>query len=305
MSHNLLPDGTIFYKYTSLRGILAILISQSIRLSPLDKLNDPFEVYNIKLMDFDEEEFKTKLLDKLVSYVFGEINCPHPSLFSSSRLAEWKNHYAQNPTNFHSKETVREILLPLTETFVNSYLVNADTMARKLWDQVFSEYVVFCTSTTPTDVKMLTHYADDHRGVVVAFQGLSKFDSALLASKQITYQDNPPTLHTLDEYLKQSVGEEIIDYTISGRKMVFTKHSMWTNEQEMRLAYPDQRLYSDGFKYIKIFPEEIHSIYFGCRMDELDKELVSFLVELKYPHVKLFNLVQNRIENGFSIAPII
>lgn len=303
MNSELLPDRTILYKYTSTKGALATLITQSIRLAPLNKLNDPFEIYNMKLMEFDESELKERILEKLIAFLYGDIVFPYPSLFSRNGLEEFKKEFDKNPIT--PKDQMRASLTSFVENFVEKYKSNSEIISKKLWDEVFGDYVVFCTSIDPTNIKMLSHYADNHQGVVIGFQGLNKFDSARLASRQIIYQDNPPTLHTMDEYIKETFGEEIIDYTKAGRKMVFTKHSSWAEEKEMRLAYPAKNLHSDGYEYIKIDPEEIHSVYFGCRASSEEKRLMQQLLRLQYPHVIQYDLIENRLENKIIIAPCV
>jgi hypothetical protein len=301
METDLLEDGTLLYKYTSASTVLKILQTQQIRLSTLSNLNDPFEMYHAKYIEFDEKEFKNQILDKQVAILFGDIVPTFPNAFSDNPLLKIiQNAFKMNPTQFGTRAEIKELILPAAEDFVNILKAESEKITKTIWDFAFDDYIIFSTSLVQSDVLMLTHYADNHKGVVIGFKCLRDLDNALCASRPIHYQDTPPALYNQEQYLKSAFGEELMDFTKYGRRLVYTKNNRWAYEKEMRLGFPAKNIDQEGYGHINISPLEIDSISFGCRITEVDKKLIIDQLELNFPHSKKFNLVENRVENTFT-----
>ena len=50
------------------------------------------------------------------------------------------------------------------------------------------------------------------------------------------------------------------------------------------------------FDFIAVYPQEIHSIYFGCRMDSKDIQKIKKCLVGDFGHVKKYNCIRSKKE---------
>jgi len=149
---------------------------------------------------------------------------------------------------------------------------------------------VFCSTTNFENLLMWAHYADKHRGAVLEFTPNREKDSALLASKKITYSDKRPLLyesakdmvfHSLAMSEEESV-RAIMD------KLIFTKSCDWKYEQEYRLFVPFCIERSKSFTTLRYQSKELSSIFLGCRMNKQNRAKIINLAKAINPCVTIY-----------------
>ncbi|BDM64262.1 hypothetical protein NFHSH190041_17140 [Shewanella sp. NFH-SH190041] len=112
---------------------------------------------------------------------------------------------------------------------------------------------------------MWSHYAEDHKGMCLEFE---RKDGDLLAdvdsTQPIFYTDNHPTLSP--KSLMDSAA------TLSNKKRIlYSKSKHWEYEQEWR------HIVENGNK-LHPWPAPLKAVYFGCKVDESDINLVKNVI---------------------------
>jgi hypothetical protein len=140
---------------------------------------------------------------------------------------------------------------------------------------------IFSLTQDPTHVLMWSHYASEHRGIVVEFDENNRwFDRKFAHNDQfrhlvrVTYVDNqrPRTWKQVNSTLP------------------YTKMAQWRYEQEWRIIRPlsEGAEVSPGIFCFDVPPSAIRSIILGCRIDPgLENEIrASFAANQALSHVR-------------------
>jgi hypothetical protein len=127
---------------------------------------------------------------------------------------------------------------------------------------------ITCFSKVHDNILMWSHYADNHKGVVLQIEPSSE---PLIHARAVQYE-NDYFMFTKES--KQNRAEII--------KPFFQKSKQWEYEQEIRFVCP----YGTGL--IKFDPKDLKAIYFGCRCNDNEIDKVLSIVKLKKHIIKLF-----------------
>ena len=157
---------------------------------------------------------------------------------------------------------------------------NVERMRRDFANKFSKYWRLLCASEVHDSVLMWTHYADEHKGLVIGFD--------------TTY---PPFSQMPDDcWLKVTYSERKPDYLYSPhedefrQKMFATaavKERGWSYEKEIRLVIGDKALREKRF--LPITPESVMAVYCGCRMSVSDRETVqTVLSAAHFEHVDLW-----------------
>lgn len=147
---------------------------------------------------------------------------------------------------------------------------------------------------------MWSHYAEEHKGVVVGFDSSHPFfnrqksvDDELRHPRKIEYRDRPPVINLMKT---------------TGAELFFVKSSRWEYEAEWRMLLP----LSEATKIIKKDPYAIHlfkfpaqsvkKIILGARTTDRNKSIVrEILAEHEYSHIELYQAQLERSSYGILI----
>ena len=258
----------ILYKYLDFEGGKAMLEKHSLKYCPINELNDPFEFmpggYDMtyqslaRQADIVFQQNKEKYLD--------EIMC---------RLGR--------------KLTDEELELEM-ERF-HSYIVKSiyDGMQNRDWQSFINnasaKYGVLSLCEEATNILMWSHYADEHKGIVIGI------DSSVLRNPQkVWYNSCRPKL-------KASFDSNEDEYKNAVLNIMTTKALEWQYEHEWRCIEKLDRLdkvdcdaktlYLD----MTLTLDNIKEIFFGARMSEDSKELIKKMFSSTYP--VFYNLSYN------------
>jgi hypothetical protein len=220
-----IPHGSI-YKYTSVEGAAATLENTSFKFNcPLD-FNDPFDC-NVSILEFS----KTK-----------------------AAIEEYKEVLSQSilPRNM-KRQALRELDNPV--------------LFRKMYKHIANEKIakskVTCFSKNYTNTLMWSHYADQHRGVCLEFNGSMEPSNILERGVAMILNVNYDRTDTINYNHEKE--RAIVD--------LFTRKSFdWRYEEEVRIIVVDDS------KYHKFNRDFLTGVVFGCRTSEPDQEILRSII---------------------------
>jgi hypothetical protein len=254
----------IFRYYKANRG-LSVLRDLELRASLATELNDPFELSpNIDPAQFDRRRI--------------EIVLRQDSYIDSAYSKEGRQQGFTNKKDFkrwYLKDISRRsaALLPKTHRNVESVKRDFAASFNKYWRLV-------CASLIHDSILMWSHYADNHTGLVLAFD-----------TTQVPFSQIPTDCRLTVKYSNKRA-----DYAFSHKERQFrrnmfavaaSKASDWSYEKEIRIIFADSSL-RDG-RFLQLTPESIAAVYCGCRVSSADETAVRHaLATPHFKHVELW-----------------
>jgi hypothetical protein len=165
---------------------------------------------------------------------------------------------------------------------------------------------VFCSTTDSKSLLMWAHYADKHSGAVIEFTPSQEKDSVFLASKKVKYSNERPVLYaTAQEFVPHGVtmsekesGQAILD------KLTYTKSIDWKYEQEYRLYVPFCIKPGQDFATLEYDPEELTSVFLGCRMSQQNTEMAMALAKAVNPLVAIYKACPTPRDFGLNFEKL-
>lgn len=136
---------------------------------------------------------------------------------------------------------------------------------------------VLCLSENSTSVTMWSHYADQHRGVLLTFNTNLLEDGLKRPIKDVLYEDTPPVVIDMEEWYR-SIYLGLPQPVINKDSSVWTrtKSPEWKQEQEWRLTTLAQKGTLGDYEDFDIPKISLVEITMGCRTDKvIIKELAA------------------------------
>lgn len=156
-----------------------------------------------------------------------------------------------------------------------------------------------CFSRSNRDIMMWSHYADYHRGVVLAFSSGKLVDTRLNPIfGDVKYNGDMIRIF-------KSTSENI--FMKKMQEALFTKSKIWSYEEEVRLLVDNNNSILTAFndtgtkKLMPFIPKSLVSIYFGCRTtagdgtQSIQRALMREYIKLRSEKEKLTNVRVKRI----------
>ncbi len=295
-------DRTYFYKYVTAEVALKILQNRKVRYSSPFTFNDPFDVQTRIFFPFSVSEFAELLIKEWHKLVYDKKN-PHPDptapLFGAIQIMRRLAKHTSVKVSLESWMTeVKEAAIDQYQKFferVNSW-----------WSRAAKASHVFCVVEEPDNLLMWAHYAQNHEGAVIEFECLPKIDKLLCAARKVKYVTDPPVIvKTPDLYFRYLTGQgQPISYADLFLDLYLSKSNHWQYENEWRVFIPPLDMLNpiipkDDFGNDILFslksfdPQEIHSIYFGCKMSEDNRRKIEACLGADFRHVKKYNSTRN------------
>jgi Protein of unknown function (DUF2971) len=183
-----------------------------------------------------------------------------------------------------------------------SFLCRSNKQIIAMIREMISTYGVFCYSVNKDHLLIWSHYADHHRGIVLELRPDTGQDSALLDSRAVRYSDERPLLYRsprdmLEKSLlmsKEASAKAILE------PLIYTKSTEWEYEQEYRLAIPRFIPKGASESCLSLYPEELSSIYFGCRMTDEQRIEIKALARSVNPYVRFRRAVMAERKYGLE-----
>lgn len=258
-----------FYKYVTAKTLLLILQNKKLKYSSPLTFNDPFDMQT--KIDYDFE------LSDLFSFLRAKFD--------------------------HGVEA-------LVNKFKDKHIEINDW-----WRQEVNDSRVFCVAEDNDNLLMWAHYADDHQGAVIKFLCLPAIDNMLCAAMKVNYVHKPPVIATLDEYIKSLIGKHELDFDSLYYKLFTSKSDHWAYEKEWRVFIPSfgmsnptlAKMASENDSLsilMDVYPQEIHSVYLGCKMIENVQKDIENSLSGDFSHVQIYKSIKDEREYKLNFEQI-
>jgi len=296
-----------FYKYATLETVLAILQNCTVKYSSPVIFNDPFDTQTRIGFSFEESEFVKQYRDELYRLIFA---CEEPSFIDNAAFLSRNIQVLRRVVENSKKKMSKEIFDDMTNDIVAGAikeLKEAIEDVNAWWMRAVRATKVFCVAERRDNLLMWAHYAKDHTGAVIEFECLPELDTPLCAARKVNYVSRPPVIANLGEYVKYMTGQGAPRYGLNIYDMCLSKSEHWIYEQEWRVfilpADMDNPIIPRDSKgddilcdFLGIYPQEIHAIYFGCKMTPDDSEKILSYLTGDLANVERYQCVKSEQE---------
>jgi len=295
------------YKYLPFDGLCKTLTTGTFRLSRPCDFNDPFDMYLQAPYGKDQKAFFEDMKKAFLS-VFEHEN-DLSSLPDSPYKAKitFLGMHLKNISPDQRAHLYEQILnTPIEEMYDLKKLEQTEQEILSFVRQSFELDGVFCSTTDFNSLLMWAHYAQKHIGAVIEFTPSQEKHSVFLASGKVKYSNERPVLYaTAQEFVfhgvtmsKTESAKAILD------KLIYTKSSDWKYEQEYRLYVPSCIKPSLGFGTLEYPPEELTSVFLGCRMSQQNTEMTMALAKAVNPLVAIYKASPTPRDFGLNFEKI-
>ncbi len=270
------------------------LTNSSLKWSSPKLFNDPFDHRLRFVFPFNKDDLIRELCITIEKIVYGdEINIITPTPLSSGllRIRSIRDQFPKDKfldfMNAGAIETADKLSIVQDKMnfLYQDYLINSR---------------ILCVSETIDNIVMWSHYANEHRGVVLRLQCIDEIDNTLLAARKVTYQTDFPSYLNIESYIRHQTGEDPRDIVEMLHELPFIKHSDWGYEKEWRVFYPfihePQR---DGSDLWTENRRVFGAAFLGCRMESIDESRVLQTIDTHMPHMEVFKSVP--LDDAFGL----
>lgn len=290
-----------FYKYVTAEAALLILQDRKLKYSSPLTFNDPFDVQTKIAFPFQESEFAELYIKELFRLTH---DGKDPCLDATAPLASGIQSIRKVVKNKSIKMSQNDWMKEMKDIAMKQYLQLLDSMDI-WWSQVGKASRIFCVVEEPDNLLMWAHYAQNHNGAVIQFECLPELDNLLCAAMKVNYVTDPPVIaKTLDDYIRYLTGQP---HTINFKSLFYdlylSKSDHWKYEKEWRVFIPPdlqnpiipKDAYGNEilFDLLSFNPQEIHSIYFGCKMSEEKRKNIETYLTGNFEHVRRYNCIRS------------
>lgn len=279
-----------FYKYLSPDTAKVVLGTVRFRWSTPALFNDPLDNQLEVLLHPDEKLMAAQAHDHIMDMITGKkpiTGITNPILglmLAAMRLRLEETGYQFTP------EDLAEMMEGALEGERNARAkmpeLNAEVRSK------LADISIFCMSEVHTDKAMWSYYAASHTGVVLKL--VPPHDNSFLTVAQRVNYVSEPTQFTAEDFMNvPRIIRKSLDY------LTLTKSKDWAHEKEWRVV-SGLRDKTKQFEDIPFDPQELATVYLGCRMSDSDKDEIVGLVRNNFPHVEILQSAPNRADLSLS-----
>ncbi len=180
---------------------------------------------------------------------------------------------------------------------------------RQLLEKLLNErYGIFSMSQDADDLLMWSHYAAEHRGIVVGFQSDHQFFEEGGMLREVDYRDNRVSVSTVDGIIRVA-GYKVSDDQHPPVATMLRKHPAWNYEKEVRLiTLLENADEVRGDIYLRRFPGSVIRIMIlGARVDAQESESIVNQIRDKpqWHHLRLFQACLSETDFTLSFREIL
>lgn len=245
------------YKYISVETARAVLTNGTLRWSTPKTFNDPFDMQLPLVLEVDDDEVIILALEK-IEKVFSDDNFA-PINLAGTLLALMKAKGAR-----FSREEVKDNF----EDGLRESMVRLRAYLPKFNDEMINELSkskILCLSESPLISTMWSHYADEHRGVVLEFGTPAEVDSPWKLARAVEYRTAPPNFADVDLLANVLVGTANFGVRATVDLYEYSKSAEWEYEREWRISSGNGRSSEVDFEDVPFHRQELMGVIFGYR----------------------------------------
>jgi Protein of unknown function (DUF2971) len=184
----------------------------------------------------------------------------------------------------------------------------ADKTSQLLEKLLNERYGIFSMSQDADDLLMWSHYAAEHRGIVVGFQSDHQFFEEGGMLREVDYRENRVSVSTVDGIIRVA-GYKVSDDQHPPVATMLRKHPAWNYDKEVRLiTLLENADEVKGDIYLRRFPESaIRIMILGARVDAQQSENIVNKIRAKpqWHHVRLFKACLSETDFALSLKEIL
>lgn len=308
------PGRKYFYKYLTADTAILILQNRKIKYSSPVLFNDPFDVQTRISFSFPESELTELLIKELYKLGYDEkdlrLDRAAPLFTPIQTMRELAKHtFRKVPLQIWMEEA--------KEIGIKQYLKFLEIL-NNWWTRIVKASYIFCVVEEADNLLMWAHYAQNHEGAVIEFECLPELDNLLCAAMKVKYEADPPVIaKTPEPYIRYVTGQgQPISYRDLFFDLYLSKSDHWQYENEWRVFIPPPDILNpiipkdaSGneilFELKSFHPQEIHSIYFGCKMSQDNRRKIEACLRADFRHVKKYDSIRNKKRYKLDFAEII
>lgn len=302
------------YKYLH-PGRIDILRNKEIRFTQPGSFNDPFEIFPAferimtetgfdKLMNEGEPVTESLTWDDVD--IEGMLKKEMPQLDGKK--------IARTIKQSISVQDALKLIVPDFYNIMKSMATSNDSdFMKQISDSIKlnwnTKFGVLCLSENWDNLIMWAHYADSHKGFVIAFDSQHSFfnqrksqDDKIRFVKPVIYATTRPEITAYDpQYDEDQMMANLAN------NILFTKSIHWSDEKEWRLIYAledAKRVLKDDIYLFDLPPSCVTDIIFGCRSsDDLKKDITELInADPKLAHIQIHQAGINYHEYALSLS---
>jgi hypothetical protein len=167
------------------------------------------------------------------------------------------------------------------------------------WSKIISQFRILSLTTKKNNLLMWSHYADEHRGVVVKFKKKPSFGTPIKVDYKKGHQSLNNSFNLMASLVIKIEGRNGFTDNHSNRfsdvfleimrKYFFMKMSEWSYENEYRIVYPKSHSkiinINDDLDVVDINDDDIECIIIGSSVSPLRAKRLEFLIQRRFPKV--------------------
>jgi hypothetical protein len=276
-----------FYKYTSVEVAKIALVNRTIRWSSPIKFwkdNDPLDVPRELILGFEEEEFLEALVDEIAKIVE---NPKVAFLDKKPKLKTIVQNLRAIPEEFRKRfiSEMRRLVPQKADSFIKplgEFL--------EYWKRWVPRMRIICLSELKDSMSMWFHYADNHRGVVLALDCIEEIDSPWLIARPVIYQNDPPLL-AKEALIRSIIGKQPLDYEQFCFDCMHIKKTDWAYEKEWRVVTTARSGESGLYSDYAIHPRNFGAVYLGQNISEEDEKDLIALLDYELSHMSAYRTI--------------
>lgn len=288
------------YKYMTSEGGIRFLSSWSLRITPPEDFNDPFElrpqVDQMFTEDFLEAQFQEVVPQMVISELTVQLTPNLGQVLNQQEINDMVTCLVM-PTDADKQAQLSKKLICKIPEFSHSKLVQLETQLKLQWPVLmrqaremaathlprinslvkhgFTEQLpamlgVLCLSRNSNQPLMWAHYADSHRGMMLEFNSEHPaFNRKRSASDEFGYL-RPVSYSTV----RPAITMQALDGDRIFQDFALTKADPWSYEEEIRLIWPlrfADKTVETSSGSIELFScpsSAVVSVTLGCKASE-------------------------------------
>ena len=280
----------ILYKYLSDTQVKNVLENGNVRFTPLSNTNDSFEIRaNFKQMagpkfsqmlintaqDIYKEDFYNKIIEDAFNIVQKQLGM---KLLNRDQLSKEFEKRTGTKLEDHAKQEVFKIIKTKAIPFFNS-----KSSTKKFLNHI-GKQLCFSLSEQANINPMWAHYANSHKGFVIAFDTTSTWFRKRSDGKK---------RHLLKvNYFDGQIEEPLADIY----KTIASKTTAWAYEQEWRTHVSEDGIDSiietseEPIHLINFPPDAIQRIILGEKIKPDIENQIKEIALAKYPHAGIYRI---------------
>ena len=284
------PPPQVLYKYVSAATAKLILGNRKLRFQSPLQYNDPFDSQWDALWELRSASAHNRVAALIRTALTDRNSWPSDADQEARSMLEST---LRDLDSVPPKE--RDTKVELLSQQIAAALLAADRTEDPV-HRLRERFRILCLTEVDDSVLMWSHYADQHKGVVLGFNTRTLEDTYKRPLSRVRYETDFPRLIDIDKWLHSVVfgpSYEWKDPDVA-RTLVLLKHADWAYEREWRWVWIAPTTTTSLFDDFTIPSTALVSLGFGCRTCKPTQIALSYLAMASSPFVELFSMTPAR-----------